>query len=105
MLLIRTLFVCACLIAYHSNAKDINNGKVQPGKPQEISRIDALLNYGRNVNQEGCNCNDTGCDCPEGLDACCRSGFCCGEDYPICCPLVCCPAQYPICCNENQCCY
>ena len=53
--------------------------------------------------EKGCDCNDTGCDCPEGLDACCRMGFCCGEDYPICCPLVCCPVDYPVCTNGNTC--
>jgi len=106
MFLTRGLFIFTCLIIYHqASAKETNTLKIRSGKPQRgISGIHALLNYGRDAGGQGCDCNDTGCPCPEGLDACCRSGFCCGEDYPICCPKVCCPAQNPVCCNGNECC-
>ena len=105
MFLTRALVVFACVIFYQANAKGTNNFNNRPGKLQVMSRIDALLNYGRDAAEQRCDCNDTGCDCPEGYDACCRGAFCCGGDYPICCPEVCCSAEYPICCHgEFQCC-
>ena len=92
-------FVCILICVVNSNAASKRNG-VQ-GKHGTTSSISPLLEYPNG--QKGCNCNDTGCNCPEGLDACCRMGFCCGEDYPICCPTVCCPVNYPTCTNGNTC--
>merc|ERR1712126_46070 len=55
-------------------------GKAKGTSPRSIYEKTMMMD---DDSEKGCNCNDTGCDCPEGLDACCRMGFCCGEDYPI----------------------
>ena len=98
----KSLLVLALVMVYHANAKGINS-KVGKLHGTSANNFRAILKHQADTYEGGCNCNDTGCDCPVGLDACCREGFCCGEDYPICCPLVCCPPDYPVCTTGTTC--
>ena len=99
----RIILVFALVMVCHTNAKGINKANSKLGRLHGTSPISAIWEHEMDLYEEGCNCNDTGCNCPEQLNACCRMGFCCGEDYPICCPLVCCPPDYPVCTNGNTC--
>ena len=101
----KLLLIFALMMVYHANGKGVNKANSKVGKLHGTSPITAILKDQVRSYEGGCDCNDTGCDCPEGLDACCREGFCCGEDYPICCPLVCCPPDYPICTDGTTCNY
>merc|ERR1711872_537154 len=99
-----TIVLLLALVACHqANGKarfGSVEGKAKGTSPRSMYEKTMMM---YDESEKGCNCNDTGCDCPEGLDACCRMGFCCGEDYPICCPTVCCPVDYPVCTNGNTC--
>ena len=97
VLLLFALLACHHVIA-QARIRSVE-GKVKGTSPR--SAYEAMMV--KDDYEEGCDCNDTGCDCPEQLNACCRMGFCCGEDYPICCPLVCCPVDYPVCTDGNTC--
>jgi hypothetical protein len=99
----KLFLVFALVMVYHTHAKGVNKANSKLGKLHGTSPISAIWEHKMDLYEEGCNCNDTGCDCLEQLNACCRMGFCCGEDYPICCPLVCCPPDFPVCTNGNTC--
>ena len=103
MLLIK-IFLFFALVTCHQKSVKARmhsvEGKFKGTPPRSMYKTMLLVD---NYSEQGCNCNDSGCDCPEGLDACCRMGFCCGKDYPICCPHVCCPVDYPVCTDGKRC--
>merc|ERR1712198_287826 len=77
-----TVVVLLLLACHQANGKarfGSVEGKAKGTSPRTMYEKTMMMD---DESEKGCNCNDTGCDCPEGLDACCRMGFCCGEDYP-----------------------
>ena len=98
MFVAKILIIVICVILYKVNANETHSNSTAPSKPRGPSS-----QIGDN-GKPGCDCNKTECPCSAGMEACCRGGFCCGGDFPICCSTVCCSAENPICCDGNKCC-
>ena len=102
MFVAKILILVICVILYKVNANETHNNSTASitGSSKPRGPSSQIGDNGK----PGCDCNKTECPCSDGMEACCRGGFCCGGDFPICCSTVCCSAENPICCDGNKCC-